>query len=94
MLTPENITALVDSREQHALDLDPLRTEPATLATGDYSVRGLEHIVCVERKSESDLLTYVRRERQRFDREIQRLLAYPVRALVVESSREAMEICA
>jgi len=89
---PEHITALIDTREQNLLDLAPLRTERATLATGDYTIKGLEHVVAVERKSESDLLACCGRYRKRFGREIQRLLAYPVRALVVESSWEAMEI--
>ena len=91
-LKPENIIALVDSREQRPLNLEPLRYEAATLTTGDYTIKGLEHVVAIERKSEGDLLACVGRERERFDREIQRLMAFPVRALVVESSWEAMEI--
>ncbi len=47
---------------------------------------GLESVISIERKSESDLLSCVGTDRERFDREVQRLLAYPVRALVVESS--------
>jgi len=85
-LKPETVTAVIDTREQTPLDLDPLRTVTGTLATGDYSVRGLEHVVAVERKSLTDLLCCIGRERERFDREVQRLLAYPVRALVVEAT--------
>ena len=51
MIRPENLTAIVDSREQLPLDLSPLRTIRGTLATGDYSVQGLENIVAIERKS-------------------------------------------
>ena len=91
-LRPENVTAIVDSREQLPLNLAPLQTEVGTLATGDYSVKGLESIVAVERKSLSDLLSCIGRDRERFDREIQRLLAYPCRALIVESSWPALEI--
>jgi ERCC4-type nuclease len=90
-LSPEVLTAIIDTREQHPLDLSPLRTAPGTLATGDYSIRGLEHIIAVERKSLPDLLCCVGQERERFDREVQRLLAYPVRALVVESGWLALE---
>ncbi len=86
-----NVVALVDTREQSPLDLAPLASITATLATGDYSVRGLEHVVAVERKSLPDLLACVGRERERFDREVMRLLAYPVRALVVESTWPAIE---
>ena len=90
-LRPEQVTALCDSREQIPLDLSPLRVEVGTLATGDYSIKGLEHVVAVERKSLSDCLQCIGQERERFDREVQRLLAYPVRALVVEATWPDLE---
>jgi hypothetical protein len=43
----ENLVALIDTREQTPLDLAPLRTERATLATGDYSLRGLENVIAI-----------------------------------------------
>jgi len=52
----ENITAICDTREQRPLNLAPLQVVTGTLATGDYSVQGLENIVAIERKSLSDLL--------------------------------------
>jgi ERCC4-type nuclease len=85
-LKPESVIACVDTREQQPLDLTPLQVVTATLTTGDYSVQGLEHIVAIERKSLPDLIGCVGVERDRFDREAQRLLAYPVRALVVEAT--------
>lgn len=90
-LAPEDIVVTVDTREQWPLDVAPLRTITATLSTGDYSVRGLEHVIAVERKSLDDLLSCVGQERDRFDREVMRLLAYPVRCLVVESTWAALE---
>lgn len=62
-----------------------MKSERGTLATGDYSCKGLEHVIAVERKSLQDLVQCVGRERERFDREVQRLLAYPVRCLVIEA---------
>lgn len=91
-IKPEMVTAIVDTREQTPLDLTPLRTVEGTLTTGDYSVHGLEHLVAIERKSLPDLLACCGRERERFDREVQRLLAYRCRALVVESSWGTIEI--
>ncbi len=85
-LKPEDVTPIVDSREQQPLALDPLQAVTGTLTTGDYSIRGLEHVVAIERKSLSDLLGCIGQQRERFDREVQRLLAYPCRALVVEST--------
>jgi hypothetical protein len=94
-LKPENITALIDSREQMPLDLSPLRMETLAdgkgLPTGDYSVKGLTDFVVVERKSLEDLLCVVGRERERFEKEVQRLLAYPQRLLVIESGWLAIE---
>ncbi len=84
-LSPESLTAVVDTREQAAVDLTPMRTIRGTLATGDYSVVGLESVVSIERKSLSDLLGCIGQERERFEREVQRLLAFPCRALVVEA---------
>ena len=90
--TPDQITAVIDTREQNPLDLSPLQTAPGTLTTGDYSVLGLESVVSIERKSESDMLSCIGTDRDRFDREVQRLLAYPVRALVIESTWARFEV--
>lgn len=90
-LRPEQVTAVIDTREQLPLDLSPLQTTVGTLATGDYSVQGLEHIVAIERKSLGDLLGCIGTSRERFDREVQRLLAYPVRAIVVEATWPDLE---
>ena len=91
-LAPSSVVCIIDTREQLPLCLDPLRTEPETLPTGDYSLKGLEHHVCIERKSLDDLLACVGRERQRFDRELHRMLAYPVRVLLVESTWQEIEL--
>jgi len=91
-IEPSQVTVVVDTREQLPLDLSPLRSEVGTLASGDYTIRGCEHIVRVERKSLDDLLGCVGRERDRFEREVQRLLAFPLRFLVVESTWQALEL--
>ncbi len=54
---PERITAVIDTREQTPLTLSPLLSMRATLTTGDYSVRGLENVIAIERKSLSDLVS-------------------------------------
>jgi ERCC4-type nuclease len=91
-LDPSQVIAIVDSREQTPLGLDPLRTTVAGLDTGDYSIVGLEHVVRVERKSLFDLVGCVGRERERFQREVDRLLAFPVRVLVVEATWDSIEL--
>ena len=90
-LQPSDVCGIVDTREQSPLNLAPLRTVAGSLCTGDYSARGLEHIVRIERKSLPDLVACVGRERDRFEREVQRLLAFPLRVLVVEASWQQVE---
>lgn len=90
-LQPEHVTGLIDTREQVSADIKPLRRKEATLTTGDYSALGLEHVIAIERKSLEDYLACVGRERERFERECQRLLSYPVRAIVIEASWQDLE---
>ncbi len=82
---------VVDSREQAPLRFENLPAEPGTLDTGDYSIRGLTHLIAVERKSLNDLLACVGRDRDRFKRELQRLRAYRYRLLVLEADAAALE---
>lgn len=85
-LDPASLTAIIDTREQLAFDLSPMQMESGTLATGDYSIRGLETSIAIERKSLDDLVCCCAVERERFDREIQRLLGYQTRAILIEAS--------
>lgn len=85
-LEPQDVVAVIDTREQRPLLLAPLTSVAGSLQTGDYSVHGLEHLIAVERKSLPDLVACVGSERERFERECQRLLAYETRAIVVEAS--------
>jgi DNA excision repair protein ERCC-4 len=90
-LEPGDITAIIDTREQTPWELSPLQTKGGTLTTGDYSVAGLEHVIAVERKSLSDLLGCIGQERERFEREMHRIQAFPVKALVIEASWAELE---
>ncbi len=83
-LRQEDIVAIRDSREQSPLNLEPFQQITATLTTGDYSVQGLETKICIERKSLADLTMSLGQERERFDKEMRRILAYPHRCLVIE----------
>lgn len=78
---------LIDTREQRPLAFGPdVDTERVTLCTGDYSVTGCTDIARVERKSLPDLVACVGRDRERFENELRRLDAFPVRALVIEAT--------
>lgn len=83
--------AIIDTREQDRLVFPNLPSEPGTLDTGDYSIRCLEHLIAVERKTLHDLLACCGRERDRFKRELQRLRGYHYRLLVIEADAATLE---
>ena len=82
---------VVDRREQCPWKFSNLPSEPGTLDTGDYSIKSLEHLVSIERKSLDDLLSCVGIHRDRFQRELQRLKSYRFRALIIEASHADLE---
>jgi DNA excision repair protein ERCC-4 len=95
-LRPTQILAIIDTREQRPLDLKlpcgtQLPSTRGTLATGDYSIEGLQNELCIERKSIDDLAMCCASERKRFEAELQRMLAYKTRVVVVEASLEQIE---
>lgn len=82
---------IIDSREQRPLHFKALASARGTLATGDYSIAGLTHLVAVERKSLDDLLACVGRDRDRFKRELQRLRTHRFRLLVIEADAATID---
>lgn len=80
----------VDSREQapfRFLSIDPFTIVPlhhCGLITGDYSIRGLESQVTIERKSIPDFLSSITAGRERFQREFERMAEMKFAAVVVE----------
>ena len=82
---------VIDSREQSPFTFHHEKyagtvTEAGALDTGDYSLAGLTDRVAVERKSLPDLVACLGRERERFERELQRAAALDAFAVVVEAS--------
>ena len=83
MKIPEPVIA-VDTREQKPYRFPNF--EVKTLATGDYSIVGLEDKVAVERKSHADAYASLGGQRARFERELERLSQMRYAAIVVECS--------
>lgn len=88
---------VIDTREQHPFqfqgskhyqDIEIIR---GTLQSGDYSLAGLTDKIAIERKELSDLIQCLGRERERFERELQRAAAYDCFAIVIEASWQ--DIC-
>jgi DNA excision repair protein ERCC-4 len=88
------IPAICDSREQRpwTFDSETFSVEVAGLKAGDYSLKGMETRVAVERKSLNDLLGSITHGRVRFQRELQLLRSYEHAALIVEASWEQIEL--
>jgi hypothetical protein len=82
---------VTDSREQCPFAFEHERyagttIEAGTLTVGDYSLAGLTDRVAVERKSLPDLVACLSRERERFERELQRAAALDAFCVAVEAS--------
>ena len=74
----------IDTREQRPWTFPA--SQRVTLATGDYSARGLEHRIAIERKSKQDAYGSIGRGRERFEREWVRLGELDYAAVVIEST--------
>jgi DNA excision repair protein ERCC-4 len=95
---PCPFTLAIDTREQAAFDFRSLRadkkdgggpliikTKRMTLKTGDYSIEGLEEEVSIERKELGDFLNCVGSDRERFEKQLNRLNALRFSAIVIEA---------
>lgn len=81
------MTVIIDSREQNGFSFEgyDCAVEPGGLATGDYSLKGLESLVAIERKSLDDLVGCLTGERDRFERELSRARGLDYFAVVIEA---------
>ncbi len=86
MLNPINI--IVDSREQKPYSFPDHLVTLAGLKVGDYSLKGYEDRVSIERKTLSDLTGSLTMGRARFERELARGSQMPYFALVIECQLE------
>ena len=90
-LDPATLTLRIDQQEKHPISPAPMQAEFCHLAVGDYALLGIpETDAAAERKSEADLLLCLGVERDRFMRQVQRLLGCRHRVLVVESTWERL----
>ena len=62
-----------------------LPIEHGTLPAGDYSIKGLESKVAIERKSKDDLFSTLSRGRERFIKELVKLSKMDYAAVIVEA---------
>jgi hypothetical protein len=75
-----------------AWDLSPMKIVSKGLDVGDYSILGLESVIAIERKSLADLVMCCGSERDRFQRELDRLRGWPTSKVIVEASWAEVEM--
>jgi len=86
-------TVVIDTREQRPFDLGRFNNwiggvEVDTVKHGDYTVRGMEHLLALERKSLEDLVGTLTQRREQFLRLCESLATYRHRAIIIEASLE------
>src|SRR5262245_3217902 len=86
-MTQHSVTVVVDTREQRPWAFsDRVWAVRSKLDVGDYSIKGLEKRVTIERKSLDEFVRCCSCERTRFIRELDRLHKYKFSVIVVEAS--------
>lgn len=84
-------TIVEDSREKRPLAFGDAKVVRRKLHAGDYSILGAEHRVAFERKGAQDFIACVRKERQRFEAQLERLSAYQYSAVVIEANYDTFK---
>ena len=74
-----------DKREQHPWDLKPMATVKTTLQTGDYSSY-CGRFVLERKNSVDELISCMTKDRERFERELERMQAFEAAVVLVEGS--------
>lgn len=108
MIDFSNFHIIVDTREQQPWEFENMVKSVSKLDTGDYSLKGLEHILCIERKkSVSEIANNITESRfkdvvARMDTfkyaflllefELDDVLAYPVGSNVPKRMWEKLKI--
>jgi len=91
---PDGFVVVIDTREQSPLFAESLPKGLVivrdSLEVGDYSVRGFENQITIERKTISDLLGCLTHDRERFKRELEKLRAYKWKAVCLEGTEDEL----
>ena len=90
-------TIIQDTREQTPYTFScidpPPRIEVATLSVGDYSIRGYEKLFTVERKTLQDAFNTFGKGRQRWQRELERMISLQYAAVIIEADWHTIVKC-
>ncbi len=93
---PQSITILVDDRERNPWKINhpDFKFEKCRLKVGDYSIKGLEHKVAIEKKSGIiELISNLSsKDRPRFKKFLHKLSEYDTKCIVIEDSFSNIEL--
>ena len=85
MVDYSDFNIIIDTREQQAWEFPKHTTANKKLDTGDYSLGGLEDILCIERKkSVSEIASNI--TEKRFEDVLERMTAYKYTYMIFEFS--------
>lgn len=93
MTVEDNFIIVIDTREQNPYFKRPpkgLIIVRDTLECGDYSLRGFEKEVAIERKELHDFLTSISHERYRFKAMLSKMADYKRKFLVIEATLDEL----
>lgn len=79
---------VIDTREQMPYVFKNVPTVKDGLKTGDYSLMGYLRSITIERKSLQDFVSSLTNDRERFEKECERLSQYTGKFIVVEATYE------
>lgn len=83
------IDVIVDTREQLPYtfrDFEDIKTVSQKLDTGDYSLNDCEDFITVERKTCEDFLNSITNDRERFEKEFERMKEIKYSFCIIECS--------
>jgi ERCC4-type nuclease len=81
---PKGFKIVIDTNEQKPYKFGKIPIVNKTLNAGDYSIEGMEHLIIIERKTQSDFYGSIGNERERFNRMWNRLSYHFFLGLIIE----------
>ena len=85
-----NFIICVDSREQRPYLFPDHLVQQTALPAGDYSIKGFETQIAIERKQANEIYTNFGVARERFMRECEKLAGYERKAIIIENSLDRL----
>ena len=84
-LIPSGMVLAIDTREQAPYEPDGIPSLRRKLDYGDYTIKGFENQVSIERKSIDDFYLSIGRNRDRFKRMLERMQEAEFKGLLIEA---------